>query len=128
VSDNGRHGSRFSGGYQFPRTPAASLKRERAIEREENVGPSRATVELVPLTGGRSIVYDLCARWSGLREMEVERGPAGPVRAAIPASQAWSFLIEEPLLEPGDVAELARRAYAEVLEGFRQGHFPERLP
>jgi hypothetical protein len=60
-----RRGSIFSGGYQFGvdgrSTDHAQLKRERAIQHVRL--ESGAEVEIVPLTGGRHVLFDVCARW-----------------------------------------------------------------
>ncbi len=55
------YGPRFSGGYQFPRTHAASLRREPPIKGTVLAGG--ATIQVVPLTGGRATKYDVCASW-----------------------------------------------------------------
>jgi hypothetical protein len=54
-------GARNSGGYQFPRTDSASLRRGEAI-REQHL-PSGAIVRIVPLEGSNKIerMYDVCA-------------------------------------------------------------------
>jgi hypothetical protein len=55
------YGPRNSGGYQFPRTDAARLTRERPIRRQEI--PGVGVVEIVPLSGGRRRQWDVCAQW-----------------------------------------------------------------
>lgn len=55
-----RHGPRYTGGYQFPSTNAVTLTRGEPVRRAGPFGPSRATIELVPLTGGRPDYFDVC--------------------------------------------------------------------
>lgn len=55
------YGPRTSGGYQFPRTHSARLTREKPIRRHEI--PGVGAVEIVPLTGGRRRLWDVCAVW-----------------------------------------------------------------
>lgn len=63
-------GPRFSGGYQFPRTNAARLKRGEPI-REERLG-NGAVLRIVPLTGGLRKQFDVCGQWT-------KRAPDGPI-------------------------------------------------
>jgi hypothetical protein len=104
VSSNGRtpYGSRFSAGYQFPRTDAIGVQRGEAISREGPIGPWRATVAIVPMLGGRPNIYSVEAVWAG-REREGSSG-------------AISCLLEGH--------EPARDAYVRLLEHFKRGLAP----
>lgn len=51
-------GASFSGGYQFMRGDSARLERGQPISRE---GVRGGWVEIVPLTGGRRRVFDVCS-------------------------------------------------------------------
>lgn len=65
------HGGRFVGGYQFPSTSAATLRRGEPLLHEDQLGgPWRAVVELVPMTGGRPDLFDVSMTWnhSGTRQ------------------------------------------------------------
>lgn len=64
-------GARFTGGYQFPRTHSARLKRGAPI-RVEQLGDG-AIALVVPLTGGRLRQFDVCGQWRS-------RGPDGRAR------------------------------------------------
>lgn len=101
------HGSRFTGGYQFPRTDSATLVRQAPILREHAVGPLRADVELVPLTGSsRGTLFDLAASWT---EWDDAHRPTSVVAS----------------LRTGSDEEAARRAYRATVEAFRAGVPPE---
>jgi hypothetical protein len=54
------HGSRFAGGYQFPATSSAPLKRGRPVRAETL--PNGYVIEIVPLEGGRAPQWDVCYR------------------------------------------------------------------
>lgn len=56
-------GSRFSGGYQFPRTDQQSYRRERPLRVVALLGG--ACAEIVPLVGsGGRLMFDVCGRWT----------------------------------------------------------------
>lgn len=56
------YGPRFSGGYQFPRTNAASYSREQPV-RLERLGDG-AYVQIVPLRGSHGrVMYDVYGSW-----------------------------------------------------------------
>jgi hypothetical protein len=66
-------GPNFSGGYQFGvdgrSTDAATLRRERPLQHTKL--SNGAEIQIVPLTGGRQLVFDVCASW---QELHPERG------------------------------------------------------
>jgi hypothetical protein len=68
VSDR-TYGPRFNGGYQFPRTNSAKLRRLPPI-RVERLGDG-AKVEVVPLAGSRERLYDVCGQWTAPDGMSV---------------------------------------------------------
>jgi hypothetical protein len=69
------HGSRFSNGYQFPRTSSARLERGQPIAR--HVVPGVGEVQIVPLTGGRRKAWDVCASWNEGRDGKASTYIAG---------------------------------------------------
>jgi hypothetical protein len=74
------HGSRFAGGYQFPRTDSVQLIRGTVIRRDtlHNGG----TLTVTPLEGGRRKVFEVRAEWD-------ERRPDGGIVTVCSAYHAY---------------------------------------
>lgn len=80
----------FSGGHQFFRTRhVAELKREKPLLAQTGVGPYMATVELVPLSRGREVLFDVCARW-----VHPVKGSVGTSRIVKGLEPARSYFYE----------------------------------
>jgi hypothetical protein len=55
--------SRFSGGHQSFASGVTLRREQPPVQAVTAIGPYRATVELVALSGGRPELFDVCARW-----------------------------------------------------------------
>ena len=109
---NGDSGLR-SGGHQFMRTAHASLRRDPPLARRgPKIGPYHATIELVPLVGGRPDSYDVCARW--LHPINGSVGSSRMFRGD--RAGAWRYFHElvDVLQDPGSADERLRAAIGDA--------------
>lgn len=103
-------GPRFDGGgYQGPRTDAATFKRERPILREELDVAGGTVIELVPYTGGKPGTFQVEATWTEHKEVA---GQFGPTRCH---AAAWF---------DGKGEAAARAWFAELVHMFSEGIVP----
>lgn len=99
------YGSRFSGGYQFPRTDSAQLERLPAMRVEKLAGGAFA--QIVPLTGGRRTLYDVCGQWTA-------RGAGGEA-----VNVSSSYIATDQLEAAAEFQKLIRQIAQEQRVGIR---------
>jgi hypothetical protein len=101
-------GSRFTGGYQFPATDHAALKRHPPVKTAGPIGPHAAHVELIPLTGSdhHAEIYDIAMTW-------IDHGPNGRTQGQM------TYLVRG--------TDNAHQAFEEVCRGWEDETFPAHL-